>query len=110
MAVGLASGRAPSWDDELGCWVFAGARTGASRVFSLTSATANAVGQVILTRRDDPSRALLIHESAHARQAERLGPLLVPVYAWWWARHGYRDHPLERGARLAARRCITDGR
>lgn len=106
LAVGYASGQRPTWDEELGCWVFTGARGGASRLFALTPATANAVGQVILTRRTRPSRPLLLHEAAHARQAERLGPFLVPLYAWWWARHGYRDHPLERGARAGARHAL----
>jgi hypothetical protein len=39
------------------------------------------------------------------RQAERLGPLLVPTYLWLNAWYGNRDHPLERAARTGARRA-----
>ena len=38
----------------------------------------------------------------HVRQAERLGPLLPLLYAWFSARYGYRENPLERGARAGA--------
>ncbi|MEX0705789.1 MAG: hypothetical protein WD041_04155, partial [Nitriliruptoraceae bacterium] len=55
------------------------------------------------------SASLLAHEAVHVRQFERLGPLMVPVYLWLAARHGYRDHPLERAARLGARRATATG-
>jgi hypothetical protein len=61
----------------------------------------------VLCRTSQPSAALLDHEALHVRQAERLGPLLFPVYVWLNAVYGYRDHPLERGARLGARRRAT---
>lgn len=104
--IGFTSGRRPERDHDLGCWVFRSADSGASRLFRLVPTSANAVGQVILTRRDQPSALLLAHEATHVRQAERLGPLLIPLYAWWWARHGYRDNPLERAARAGARRSL----
>jgi hypothetical protein len=107
-AIGLASGRRPERDRDLHCWVFRSARDGASRLFHLVPSTANAVGQVILTRREQPSALLLAHEATHVRQAERLGVLLIPLYAWWWARHGYRDNPLERAARAGAHRSLHD--
>jgi hypothetical protein len=70
----------------------------------LVGAGANTVGQVVLCRSTMPSSALLDHEAVHVRQAERLGPLLVPAYLWLNAIRGYRDNPLEHAARLGARR------
>jgi hypothetical protein len=103
--IALASGRVPRWDTDLGCFVTRSVG-GASR-FALgkVGAQANAIGHVVLAVGDRPSPALLAHEAVHVRQAERLGPLLFPVYVWLGAVHGYRDHPLERAARLAARRA-----
>ena len=105
--VALASGRVPRWDPALGCLV---ARDvgGPSRVaLRSVGAQANAIGHVVLARPPSPPPALLAHEAVHVRQAERLGPLLVLAYLWLGARHGYRDHPLERAARLGARRAVT---
>jgi hypothetical protein len=102
----LASGRVPRWDPALGCLV---ARDvgGPSRVaLRSVGAQANAIGHVVLAQGTAPPPALLAHEAVHVRQAERLGPLLVPAYLWLGARHGYRDHPLERAARLGARRAV----
>lgn len=59
-------------------------------------------GHVIVSRREEPSPRLLAHELAHVRQAERLGPLFAPLYVGLLATHGYRRHPLERGARERA--------
>lgn len=105
--VAVASGRVPRWDGRLGCFVARGVG-GASR-FALrrVGAQANAIGHVVLAVGDEPSPALLAHEAVHVRQAERLGPLLFPVYLWLGAWHGYRDHPLERAARLGARRAAA---
>jgi hypothetical protein len=105
--VALVSGRVPRWDPTLGCLV---ARdVGGPSRFALESvgAQANAIGHVVLARGTAPPPALLAHEAVHVRQAERLGPLLVLAYLWLGARHGYRDHPLERAARLGARRAVT---
>jgi hypothetical protein len=79
-------------------------------VLGLVGAGANTIGQVVLCRDAEPSRALLDHEAVHVRQAERLGPLLVPTYLWWNAIHGYRDNPLEHAARRGARRARHDAR
>jgi hypothetical protein len=103
-AVSLVAGRRPVWDPELGCFVAAGMRGPSSRLLRLVGADANTIGQVVLVTPAEPSRVLLAHEAVHARQAERLGPLLLPVYLWLGARYGYRDNPLERAARLGARR------
>lgn len=100
----LAAGRRPTWDPELGCFVAAGMRGPSSRLLRLLGADANTIGQVVLSTPAEPSRVLLAHEAVHARQAERLGPLLLPAYLWLGARYGYRDNPLERAARIGAYR------
>lgn len=45
-----------------------------------------------------PSAALLRHELVHVRQAERWGPLFVPLYVAALLRYGYRRSPFERAA------------
>jgi hypothetical protein len=103
LAIAAAAGRRPRWDAELGCLVVRGMRGPSAMALRAVGASANTLGHVVLARQDEPSRLLLAHEAVHVRQAERLGPLLVPLYAWCWARYGYRDHPLERAARAGAR-------
>lgn len=106
-AVGLVvaglSGRRPRYEPAHGCLVARGVGGMSRRMLGAVGAHANAVGHVVLSRVPDPSAALLAHEALHVRQAERLGPLLLPTYAWLGAWYGYRDHPLERAARRAAR-------
>jgi hypothetical protein len=104
MALALASGADPRWDPELRCFVTRGVRGPSASALRAVGADANAIGQVVLSRRSDPPPMLLAHEAVHVRQAERLGPMLFVVYVWLGARYGYRDHPLERAARLGARR------
>jgi hypothetical protein len=105
---GLAvlSGRVPRWDPTLGCLVARDVGGPSRLALRSVGAQANAVGHVVLASGAEPSPALLAHEAVHVRQAERFGPLLVPAYLWLGARHGYRDHPLERAARLGARRAV----
>jgi hypothetical protein len=103
----LAAGRRPRWSDEHRCWVVEGVRGPSGVALRTVGADANAIGQVVLSRSAISSPALLAHEAVHVRQAERLGPLLFPAYLWLAARYGYRDHPLERAARLGARRAIS---
>jgi hypothetical protein len=100
----LVAGRRPIWDDQLGCFVAAGMRGPSSRLLRLLGADANTIGQVVLATPAEPSRVLLAHESVHARQAERFGPLLLPASLWLGARYGYRDNPLEHAARIGAYR------
>jgi hypothetical protein len=100
----LAAGRLPRWDAEHGVFVAAGMRGPSALALQTVGADANTIGLVVLARVPALTPALLAHEAVHARQAERLGPLLLPVYAWLGARYGYRDHPLERAARLGAHR------
>jgi hypothetical protein len=103
VVVALASGAHLRWDPTRRCLVARGVRGPSRAALRLVGAGANTIGQVVLCRTPDPSVELLDHEALHVRQAERLGPLLVPTYLWLNAIHGYRDNPLERAARLGAR-------
>lgn len=104
VAVALASGARLRWDPSRRCLIARGVRGPSRAALRLVGAGANTIGQVVLCRTTDPSAELLDHEELHVRQAERLGPLLVPIYLWLNAIHGYRDNPLERAARTGARR------
>ncbi|MFP5309303.1 MAG: hypothetical protein ACLGIR_06955 [Actinomycetes bacterium] len=99
----LAGRGRPRWSSEHGALVCTGVGGISGALLARVGAEANAVGQVIVCRAEDPPAVLLAHETGHVRQAERLGPLLALLYPWWSARYGYRDHPVERGARAAAR-------
>lgn len=101
-SLAIAAGRRPVWHDDLRCWVVTGVRGPSELALRAVRADANTIGHVVLSRLADPSPALLAHEAVHVRQAERLGPLLLPAYVWLAARYGYRDHPLERAARRGA--------
>jgi hypothetical protein len=103
LCVALVSGARPRWDADRGCLVATGVGGPSGAALRLVGAGANTIGQVVLCRSERPSSALLDHEAVHVRQAERLGPLLVPAYLWLNALHGYRDNPLEHAARLGAR-------
>lgn len=104
LVVGATSGGRPGWDPEHGCLVFRGAHTGSARLLAAVGASANAIGHVVVSRSDPIPPLLLAHEAGHVRQAERLGVALAPAYLWLSALYGYRNHPLERSARAAARR------
>lgn len=97
------SGSRPRWDSTRRCLIATGIGGPSGIALRLVGAGANTIGQVVLCVSPQPSAALLDHEAIHVRQAERLGPLLVPAYLWLNAIHGYRDNPLEHAARLGAR-------
>lgn len=59
--------------------------------------SAATLGHVVIASRE-PTEQLLRHELVHVRQAERWGPLFVPLYLAGLARYGYRRNPLERAA------------
>ncbi|MBW3657272.1 MAG: hypothetical protein KY457_01440 [Actinobacteria bacterium] len=109
LALGATTGGRARWDDEHGCLVIEGARAGSARLLRVVGAGANAMGHVVVSTYGRTPPVVLAHEAGHVRQAERLGPLLFPVYVWSAARYGYRDNPIERGARLAARRWLDAG-
>ena len=108
LTVAAVSGARPRWDADRRCLIATGVGGPSSAALRLVGAGANTIGQVVLCRSDAPSRALLDHEAVHVRQAERLGPLLVPLYLWSNAIRGYRDNPLEHAARLGARTAASD--
>jgi hypothetical protein len=109
LVLAVLSGSHPRWDPVLRCFVTRGVHGPSALALRTVGADANAIGQVVLSRRRDPPPVLLAHEAVHVRQAERLGPLLFVLYVWLGARYGYRDHPLERAARLGARQSLTPG-
>lgn len=102
--VALLSGRRPRWSATWGCFVAESVGGVSAAALRSVGAEANTIGQVVLSRRSPLPTTLLAHEVVHVRQAERLGPLLLPAYLWLGARYGYRHHPLERAARLGAGR------
>jgi hypothetical protein len=105
LLMAAAAGRPPRWSAEHRCWIVEAVRGPSGVALRAVGAEANAIGQVVLSRSVTSTPALLAHEAVHVRQAERFGPLLFPLYLWLGARYGYRDHPLERAARLGARRA-----
>lgn len=105
LTLAALAGRRPVWEQELHCFVVRDAG-GPSRIaLRAVGADANTIGQIVIAVQPRPSADLLAHEATHVRQAERLGLLLFPVYVWLGARYGYRDNPLERAARIGARRA-----
>lgn len=105
--IAASTGGHARWDREHGCLVVEGATGGSGRLLAQMGVSANAIGHVVVSRRSPAPPLLLAHEAAHVRQVERLGPLLLPLYVYWWARYGYRDNPLEQGARAAVRRRLA---
>lgn len=104
--IAAAAGAPPVWRPDHGCFLAERARGLSGLALRFVGAQANTIGQVVISTRPDTSPALLAHEVVHVRQAERLGPLFVPLYAFLAARYGYRDHPFERAARLGALHAI----
>jgi hypothetical protein len=105
LLMAAAAGRRPRWSATHRCWVVEDVGGPSGFALRTVGAEANAIGQVVLSRSAASSPALLAHEAVHVRQAERLGPLLFPLYLWLGARYGYRAHPLELAARLGARQA-----
>lgn len=103
LALAALSGRSPTWEPDLHCFVVRGAGGPSRLALRSVGAHANTVGQIVIATQPSPSGVLLAHEAVHARQAERFGPLLFPLYVLLGARYGYRDNPLERAARAGAR-------
>ena len=97
-------GGAVHWDPGIGAWVATGVGGPSALMLRRAGMAANTIGQVVVCVQDAPSRVLLEHEAVHVRQFERLGVAMYPLYLWFSARHGYRDNPLEVGARRGAAR------
>lgn len=102
LGLGLAGGVTPY--DHDGGLVFATVRGLPRALLEWRGIAAMALGQTVICR-EEPTAPLLAHELVHVRQAERLGPLLAPLYLALLALYGYARHPLERAARRAGRRA-----
>lgn len=89
-----------------GVLLFSEARGLGGRMLRWRGFAAATLGHVIITARK-PSERLLRHELVHVRQAERLGPVFVPLYLAGLLRYGYRRNPFERAAYAAADRGTT---
>lgn len=104
LLVGLLSGGRPVVRD--GVLLFTNVRGIPKLALRRGGFSATTLGHVVIAVKD-PSPALMAHELAHTRQAERLGPFTGPVYWYLLARYGYARHPMERAARIAGRRVRT---
>lgn len=106
--VAYAAGSRPHWRQDEQCYLAENAGGLSGTLLRFVGADANTIGRVVISTQPTTSKALFAHEVVHVRQAERLGPLMVPLYLLLAARYGYRDHPLERAARLGARRAMPN--
>lgn len=101
LALAAASAAVPRRRGEV--WVAAPARGLFAARFARRGFVACTLGHVIVAARE-PADGLLAHELVHVRQAERLGPVMAPLYLGLMGVYGYARHPLERAARAGARR------
>lgn len=83
-------------------WVAAPASGVFTALLARRGFVACTLGHVIVAARE-PDEGLLAHERVHVRQAERLGPVMAPLYLGLMAVYGYARHPLERAARAGGR-------
>lgn len=84
-----------------GAIVFDRGPRGVTAVLRAMHRSAMTIGFVILSSVPVQGR-LQAHERHHVRQYMRWGPLFIPVYLAIGVRTGYRRHPWERAARVAA--------
>jgi hypothetical protein len=84
-----------------GAIVFDRGPRGVTAVLRAMHRSAMTVGFVILSSVPVQGR-LQAHEGHHVQQYMRWGPLFIPVYLAIGVRTGYRRHPWERAARVAA--------
>lgn len=101
LLIGLLSGGWPEVRDGILLFADLGGLPGLLLRRSRFAATT--LGHVVLAQ-NQPSTTLMAHELVHTRQAERLGPLMGPLYWYLLLRYGYARHPMERAARVAGRR------
>lgn len=98
-AAGLLLGALSGTTPQVRCGVllFADARGLGGWMLRWRGFAAATLGHVIIAV-GHPGDRLLGHELVHVRQAERWGPLFVPLYLAGLARYGYRLNPFERAA------------
>ncbi|MEX2532758.1 MAG: hypothetical protein WD360_02200 [Nitriliruptoraceae bacterium] len=95
----FSGGAQPRYDHTRGAWVAVNVGGVSALLQRRVRADAHTMGQVVLCQTSQPSPALLDHESAHVRQAERFGVLMPFIYGLLTARHGYMHNPFEASAR-----------
>lgn len=107
LGVATLGGGTIRWDPGMGAWLATGVGGPSAFLLRRAGMSANTIGQTVVCPGNEPSQRLLDHEAVHVRQFERLGVAMYPLYLWFSARHGYRENPLEVGARRgAARRAV----
>ena len=74
----------------------------ANRILTRRGYVAITFGHVIVFTRE-PTPRLWRHEMVHVDQYRRYGLAFLPLYLWFYARHGYVAHPMEREADELAR-------
>ena len=84
-----------------GALIFDRAPRGLTWLLARMHRTAMTVGFVIVSSRPLDG-TLLVHERHHIRQYAAWGPLFIPAYLLLALFFGYRRHPMERRARIAA--------
>jgi len=84
-----------------GALVFDRGPRGVTWILSKMNRSAMTIGFVILSA-VPVAGTLLAHERHHIRQYCRWGPLFIPAYLLLAIPFGYRRHPFERAAKLAA--------
>ncbi len=107
LAMAVAGGSRPTWDDRVHAFVATGVAGPSGWALARAGMGANTLGHTIVARTDHLSDRLLAHEAVHVRQFERLGVGMYPLYLWYSARYGYRDNPLEVAARRGAARTTA---
>jgi hypothetical protein len=99
LALGLLTFQVPRLDE--GTLVFDRVERGLTWLMRRLRRPAMTVGFVIVSA--VPVRdTLRTHERHHVRQYRAWGPLFIPVYFLLAIGFGYRRHPMERRARIAA--------
>ena len=99
LVLGLLTFQKPTLRD--GALIFDRGPRGLTWLLQRFHRTAMTVGFVILSAEPVTGR-LLAHERWHIRQFSAWGPLFIPVYLLLAIFFGYRRHPLEIRAQIAA--------
>lgn len=99
LLLALCGGTVPTFDAARHCYVARDVRGPSKWLLRRVNADAHTLGQVVLCQQSQPSPTLLDHESAHVRQAERMGVALPILYGLCAACCGYQRNPFEVAAR-----------
>jgi hypothetical protein len=99
LVLGLLTFQLPRRDGRI--IIFDRAPRGITAAMRKLDRVAMTVGFVIVSAAPVAGR-LLAHERTHVRQYCALGPLFIPVYLALAIPFGYRRHPMEVSARIAA--------